>query len=141
MKRNYITLLFIVISAMATVLVLNYYKIQKPLDVIIESDYRNKGIDISVHYGNYILPSTLVINVHQISGEKTPGDVFRVMLQLAEKLSDKDFEYIELSSKGVLKFTLKGEYFKLLGVQYNNQNPVYTIRTFHNSIISSTFLI
>jgi hypothetical protein len=134
MHRKLKILLLLAIFSLAVVFALNYLMLQRPLTKIIDSDYRNTGIDISAHYGNYVSPSILVINVNQIDLDKAPMDVFRVFLQFAEKLRDKDFESVELSSKGVLKFTLKGRYFSQLGAQYSSQNPVYTIRTFPENV-------
>ena len=134
MHRKLKILFLLAIFSLAVVFALNYLMLQRPLTKIIDSDYRNAGIDLSAHYGNYISPSILVINVNQIDPNKSPMDVFRVFLQFAEKLSDKDFDSVELSSKGTLKFTLKGRYFSQLGAQYSGQNPVYTIRTFPENV-------
>lgn len=108
----------------------NYISFQKPLSDVIDSDPRNDGIKFSVHYEYYVVPSTLVINVKTISGNKSPTDVFRVLLHYAEKLSEREFGRIKLSSIGKVKFVLEGSYFKMLGEEYGVQNPVYTMRTF-----------
>ena len=134
MHRKLKILTLLAIFSFAIVFTLNYLMLQRPLTEVIDNDYRNTGINLKAHYGNYVSPSILVININQIDQDKAPMDVFRVFLQFAEKLRDKDFENVELSSKGVLKFTLKGRYFKQLGVQYSSQNPVYTIRTFPENV-------
>ena len=117
-----------------TIFLTNYISLQKPLSDVIDSDPRNEEIDFSVHYGYYVSPSILVLDVRSISGDKSAADVFRVLLQYAEKLSGKEFDRIELSSKGKTKFILEGDYFQTLGKEYGTQNPVYTMRTFTENL-------
>jgi hypothetical protein len=134
MKKSVKIILLAAIFMSVAVFALNYALIKRPLIEIIENSPLNDGIEFSVNYGYYLDSSTLVFNVRQIAADKTPADVFRVLLQFAEKLSDKNFDHIKLYSKGKLKFTLKGSYFKKLGVEYSTQNPVYTIRTFPQNV-------
>lgn len=134
MHRKLKIISLLAIFCFPIVFAFNYLMLQKPLREVIDNDYRNAGIDLTAHYGNYVSPTILVININQIDRDKAPMDVFRVLLQFAEKLRDKDFDTVELSSKGVLKFTLKGRYFNQLGTQYSSQNPVYTIRTFPENV-------
>jgi len=108
----------------------NYFTITKPLSEVLESETRNSGISIKSHYGYYLQPTVLVIDVRDISGEKNAADVFRVFLQYASKLKEKSFNTVLLQSKGKTKYFLKGDYFKRLGDEYRTQNPMYTIRTF-----------
>lgn len=44
---------------------------------------------------------------------------------------------ILLQSKGKTKFQLKGDYFRQLGIEYGQQNPVYTMRTFTEHLYTS----
>lgn len=112
----------------------NYFNLTKPLSETVKADHRNLGIDLRVHYGKYIVPSILVIDVYNISGEKSAADVFRLFLQFANKINDKQFETVELASKGKTKFILTGKYFKQLGIDYEHQNPIYTMRTFPENV-------
>ena len=108
----------------------NYFTVAKPLSQVLESDRRNSGINIRAHYGHYIQPKVLAIDIRHVSGEKSAADVFRVFLQYASKLKEKSFDTVLLQSKGKTKFVLEGDYFKELGDEYGTQNPVYTMRTF-----------
>lgn len=134
MKKTFLVSLSVCIALLLTVFLTNYISLQKPLSDVIDSDPRNEGIKFSVHYAYYVSPSTLVINVKSVSGDKSAADVFRVLLQYAEKLSAKEFDRIELSSRGKAKFVLEGDYFKILGKEYETQNPVYTMRTFPENL-------
>lgn len=125
-----------VVFVALTVLIwgVNYIYISCPLSKVINEDYRNNGISMVAHYGYYVNPSTLIINMKEISGSNSRADVFRVLIQYAEKLENSNFDWIILQSKGKDKFMLKGAYFKNLGKEYGIQNPVYTMRTFPENV-------
>ena len=114
----------------ASVFGINYVNLQRPLTALIDSDKRNGGISIRAHYDNYWPSKTLVFDIRDIDGEKSPLDVFRLFLQFAEVKKDSSFDTVKLSFRGTTKFILKGNYFNTLGVEYKSQNPAYTIRTF-----------
>ena len=124
------SLIILCAVVVGSVFVINHLTLQRQVSEVIAADYRNEGIEFSVHYRNYIHLNELVIDVLGFTEDKRPVDVFRVVLQAAEALKDKDFERIFFSSKGKTKFYLKGEDFRVLGVEYGEQNPIYTMRTF-----------
>lgn len=114
----------------------NYVTLTKPVMEIIDSDNRNKGIEIDLHYKNYILPNILIFNLKNVADDKAIADVFRVFLQTTSGLKEREFENIELAFKGKSKFKIGGKYFRQLGEEYENQNPVYTMRTFPEHILN-----
>lgn len=113
----------------------NYLTLYQPVMKTIDSDNRNSGIEIDLHYKSYIIPNVLVFNLKNVSNDKAVADVFRVLLQTTSALKEKDFETIELAFKGASKFKLKGSYFQELGKEYETQNPVYTMRTFPENLM------
>lgn len=133
MKKSIIVIAILVFGVLSVFFV-NYLMLGKPLAGIIESDSRNSGINIAVHYEYYANPSVLIFNIKEISGEKSATDVFRVFLQYAEVMKSNNFKIINLASKGKTKFFLKGDYFSALGLEFGSQNPVYTMRTFSEHI-------
>ena len=116
----------------------NYLSLNQPVLTKINSDNRNSGIEIDLHYKNYIIPNVLIFNLKNVSNDKAVADVFRVLLQTTAALEEKEFETIELAFRGKSKFKLKGSYFKELGKEYEVQNPVYTMRTFPENILEMT---
>lgn len=114
---------------------LNYLLLQSKMNEVIKNDPRNQGVKVSVHYANYINPSVLIYDLKSISGN-SKLDVFRVFLQFAERISGKQFDTVELCYRGKIKFKLNGTYFKKLGQEYLWQNPVYTIRTFSENLMT-----
>jgi len=114
----------------------NYLQLQSQMNDVIKNDPRNSGIEVSVHFGNYINPSILTYNLKSISGTNSMADVFRVFLQFAEKVKSKKFDIVELSFRGKVKFKIDGNYFQKLGEEYSWQNPIYTMRTFPEKLMN-----
>ena len=136
------TLAIAVVAGVAAVAILsgvNCLMLGAPLADVLESDPRNSGIDIRAHYGNYVFPATLVLDLVAVGGESAPADVFRVLLQYASRLQEDEFEAVHLSFQGETKFLLKGAYFRELGLEYGTQNPVYTMRTFPENVYTENW--
>ena len=133
MKKIVIISIFLVASVVGLFTV-NYLMLGKPMKDVLKSDPRNSEIHITAHYKYYLIPSVLVLDVKEVSSEKSLADVFRVLLQYASEIQKMEFETVNLSSKGKTKFILKGSYFRELGEEYGFQNPVYTMRTFPENV-------
>ncbi len=127
------TLLFIVIL-IGGLYVLNYLMLGKQMVDVVNADQRNTGVSIAAHYKWYVQPSILVINVNTIPLDKSPADIFRVLLQYSSRIKAREFDAVLLQSNGKTKFVLKGDYFRKLGKEYGDQNPVYTMRTFTENV-------
>lgn len=123
-----------VIVTVAAVALPNYVFVQRHLSGVIHADARNGGISAFAHYKYFVIPSSVVFDLRNVSGKSSPADVTRVFLQFAETLKDSTFTEITLSHSGHQKFLLEGEYFKTLGTEYGTQNPVYTMRTFSENV-------
>ncbi|HXS94149.1 MAG TPA: hypothetical protein VN736_06050 [Candidatus Limnocylindrales bacterium] len=126
MKRTIIVLMLLVGSIAGW----NYITLSKPVDTTLGQDSRNHGIEVRVHYHNYISPSVLSFDLRSVSGDNSMADVFRVFLQSSKALREHEFEKVELQYRGDVRFFLEGKYFKQLGSEFDFQNPVYTMRTF-----------
>lgn len=135
MKRATLIGLAIVVALAVTVFTVNYVQLQAPMNSVADSDPRNEGVDVRVHYGSYVNPSVLVYDLRNVSGDKSRLDVMRVLLQYAEHVQDKEFETVELAYRGDTRFKLDGSYFQTLGQEYELQNPVYTLRTFPENVM------
>lgn len=124
----------IAIITIAVIYFYNFYTLMQPMNEVINNDKRNTGIEYSVHYKYYISTSDVIVDLTQIASTNSPMDVFRVLLQYAHIMSDKTFNNIYLSHQGKVKFILKGDYFKRMGLEYESQNPMYTMRTFPENL-------
>ncbi len=112
----------------------NYFALTVPLNKVIKEDIRNTGVEVTVHYKNYINSNVLVFSVNRISGQNSKADVFRVFLQFAATQTKKSYNKVILAYRNQPKFYIDGSYYKLLGEEYGTQNPVYTIRTFPEKV-------
>lgn len=127
-----ITILFI---TTITIFSFNYIKVVKPVNSVLKKDLRNDRINIDLHFKYYIVNNTLIFNLKSVSNQSASADVFRVLLQTASALKDENFKELILCYKGIPKFKLNGEYFNILGKEYDTQNAVYTMRTFPQNIL------
>ena len=134
MKKTIVVVLVILVLGAVGAFAVNHIHLQSPLNSALKSDPRNDGIDVSAHYGSYINPSTLVFDLRKVSGSNSSADVFRVLLQFAERMKEKRFDDVELAYKGKTKFKLEGSFFRTLGHEYGSQNVIYTIRTFPENL-------
>lgn len=118
----------------ASIFSVNYWFVGAALSDAIESDSRNVGVEASAHYENYIFPSVLVFDLRKVSGTNSPADVFRIFLQFSFRVKDKSFERVQLAHNGIVKFQIRGDFFQKLGREFEQQNPIYTIRTFPENV-------
>lgn len=134
MKKTIIISFAAVILISIGIFALNYFPLQIPMNEVLKSDPRNGGIEVTVRYSNYVDPSILVYDLTNVSASKTPADVFRVLLQFADRIKSERFTQVRLAYQGTIKFTLSGSYFQTIGQEYDTQNPIYTMRTFTENL-------
>ena len=133
--RLLLTVLALCVLVIAAAATWNYTALQGPLNTVIEGDLRNAGIVCRSHFGGYVRSEELVFDLLRVAPDKSPADVFRVLLQFAESVKDQDFSNVKLSFRGEVRFTLSGDYFQRLGREYSSQNPVYTMRTLPENLL------
>ena len=103
MKKAIIIIVFLGGGVIA-ILIANHLMLGKPLADVLKSDSRNSDIHMTAHYGKYIVPSVLVLDLRKVSGKNSAADVFRVLLQYAEAIQKKEFKAVNLNCKGKTKF-------------------------------------
>lgn len=108
----------------------NYAMVQRHLGAVLEKDVRNAGVRAFAHYGRFVDGGTVVFDLRGIGPKNSMADVFRVLMQFSQALKDRRYGRVELAFRGTTKFVIDGEYFQQLGLEFERQNPVYTIRTF-----------
>lgn len=134
MKKVILVLSFCAFLFAVSVFGFNHFTLSKSMSEVIESDFRNKDIQISVHYENYVNLNVLVFDVSNIRMTHSAADIFRVFWAYSNKMKDKSFDKVILSSKGKAKFYILGKHFKSIGNEYGVQNPIYIIRTFPENV-------
>lgn len=98
------------------------------------SDPRNNSVTMVAHLRWGVDPTTLVIDLLDVSETAAMVDVDRSMFDIAESLKSRSFSSVQLAYGGISKFSMSGEYFRQLGEERDFQNPVYTIRTLASNL-------
>ena len=104
------------------VLAFNYFAVERPLHQVLTTDSRNQVVTASAHFDGWMSRNTLVFDITDVSGRATQADVFRTFLQYAQAMKGRHFEKVILACRGTKKFTLDGDYFQQLGLEYGSQN-------------------
>ena len=133
-RRSWLVLPLLAAAVLAGIYSFNYIQLQNPMNEVLKGDSRNTGVEVRVHYGNYVNPSVLIYDLRSVSGTNSKIDVFRSFLQFADKIKDKRFDRIELCFRSNTRFTLDGGYFQTLGRDYGTQNPVWTMNHFPENL-------
>lgn len=110
---------------------LNYLLVGQPVASKIGADPRNAGYSLSAHYRYYLDPTTLVLDLADVSSA-APIDLYRAVFQSAEALhtAGRRFDQIILARSRKPVFVIKGADFSTIGAEFGaGQNPVYLIRS------------
>jgi hypothetical protein len=134
-KRNLSLAVLLLCLAVTSVWGWNYSALQGPLAQVLSDDSRNDGIEVRAHFGSYLQSGILFFDLTSVGTGKAPADVFRVLLQFAAAVKEREFKRVVLAHRGVPKFQLEGAYFHQLGEEYSVQNPVFTMRTFPEHLL------
>lgn len=113
--KKILKIILSILAIVCIVAVFNYINLQRHMNSVLKEDPRNKGVSVWVHYKWFLNPTELKYDLRSMTGENSPLDVNRVMLQFAEKIKDKQFNKVYLCYKGEDKFYLKGDFFQNLG--------------------------
>lgn len=105
--------------------------LQSQMDQVLQDDARNSVVDMNAFYRG---SDVIVLDMQALTGSGSRLDVFRVVLQFAERVRAEDVQRLEFAFKGETRFFIAGSYFAQLGDEYSYQNVVYTIRTFPSNV-------
>lgn len=105
--------------------------LQSEMDQVLIDDSLNGVVYMDAYYRD---SDVIVLDMQSLAGTGAKVDVFRVLLQFAERVRSKDFRLIVLAYHGEPQFFIQGSYFAQLGNEYSWQNPVYTMRTFPSHV-------
>lgn len=108
----------------------NLLLLQEPVNDILKENSALRGMKVSAHYQYYVIPGVVVYDLEELSIKQTPIDVHTAFLEFAKKLKEKRYSRVELSHKGVTKFSIDGESFSKLGEEYAKRNFDYVLYKF-----------
>lgn len=107
----------------------NNFALDRAARANLAGDTRN---DLVRYELTYLVPwdrKTIVFNLKDVEPTGSALDVTRVLFQVAEGVSDRDFDRVILAYKGERRFYLQGWYFEEIGRTYSYENPTYLLRT------------
>jgi hypothetical protein len=119
---------------------LNFLFVGQPVQKAVRADSRNQGYSLSAHYGYYVNPNVLVLDLSAVESA-APVDLFRGLFQSAKALheSGRRFDKVVLAKDGTPVFLMEGKEFSALGAEFSaGQNPVYLIRTLPEKLFRPT---
>jgi hypothetical protein len=115
----------------------NVFLLQQPVDDVLKKNAAFRGMEVSAHYEYWVVPGVVVYDLKEISFRQTPIDVHTAFLEFAKTMREKRYSRVELSYKGVRKFSIDGASFQRLGQEYAKRNFDYVLygfpRLFHRS--------
>jgi hypothetical protein len=116
----------------------NAVLLQQPMNEVLKENSAFRGMDVSAHYEYYVVPGVVVYDLRSVSVKQTPIDVHTAFLEFAKKLKEKRYSRVELSYRGVEKFSIDGASFRRLGNEYAKRNFAFVLTQFASLFHSST---
>lgn len=112
----------------------NYVSVGSKAAGVINRDARNAGISVRAHFGYYVNPSVVVLDVRHVD-QASCLDALRVLFSFAGEMQHNKYSRLVLEHHGSPRFMLTGAYFQSLGSDYTGgQNPMYLIRTLPENV-------
>jgi hypothetical protein len=108
----------------------NVVLLQQPVDDVLKQSATFNGMSISAHYEYWVVPGVVVYDLRSLSVRQTPLDVHTALLEFAKRVRAKRFSRVDLSFRGVTKFSVDGASFQRLGEEYAKRNFDYVLYTF-----------
>ena len=108
----------------------NLFLLQQPIDDVLKENRAFNGMSVTAHYEYWIVPNVVVYDLRGVSFRQTPIDVHTAFLEFAKKLKAKRYSKVELSYRGVTKYSIDGASFQRLGIEYAKRNFDFVLYQF-----------
>jgi hypothetical protein len=109
LMRKLIGFALICAAMLATVLLVDYVRVGKPVGDSIAADPRNESLQLTARQAYYVNPRVLVLDLRSVESA-SPADLWRVVFDAAEALHDdqRKFDRVILARRGTPVFVLSG---------------------------------
>jgi hypothetical protein len=108
----------------------NVILLQEPVDDILKRSAAFQGMQVSAHYGYWLVPGVVVYDLEDVTIRQTPIDVHTAFLEFAKELKERRFSRVDLSYRGEKRFAIDGASFAKLGDEYSKRNFDYVLYSF-----------
>lgn len=108
----------------------NFLLLQEPMNDVLKENAAYRGMEVSAHYEYWVVPGVVVYDLRSVSIRQTPIDVHTALLEFAKKVKARRYSRLELSYRGIEKFSIDGASFQKLGHEYAKRNFGYALYRF-----------
>lgn len=108
----------------------NLFLLQEPINDVLKQSSAFNGMSVSAHYEYWIVPNVVVYDLQGVSFRQAPIDVHTAFLEFAKRLKAKRYSRVDLSYRGVTKFSIDGAAFQRLGSEYAKRNFDFVLYQF-----------
>lgn len=116
----------------------NAILLQQPVNDILQENSALRGMKVTAHYQYWVIPGVVVYNLEELTFRQTPIDVHTAFLEFAKELKTKRYSRVDLSYKGVTKFSIDGASFTRIGEEYTKRNFDYVLYSFPRLVQPAT---
>jgi hypothetical protein len=100
----------------------NLLLLQQPMNDVLKQNAAFHGMSVSAHYEYWVVPGVVVYDLQSLTLRQAPIDVHTALLEFAKKLRTKRYSRVDLSYRGIHKFSIDGASFQRLGDEYAKHN-------------------
>jgi hypothetical protein len=100
----------------------NLVLLQEPMNDVLKQNNAFHGMQVSAHYEYWVVPGVVEYDLQSLTLRQAPIDVHTALLEFAKKLKEKRYSRVDLSYRGIRKFSIDGASFQRLGVEYAKHN-------------------
>jgi len=105
----------------------NLLLLQEPMNNVLKQNVAFHGMKVSAHYEYWVVPGVVEYDLRSLTLRQAPIDVHTAMLEFAKRIRAKRYSRVDLSYRGVKKFSIDGASFQRLGEEYAKHNFDYVL--------------
>jgi hypothetical protein len=108
----------------------NVILLQQPMNDVLKDNIAFHGMTVSAHYEYWVVPGVVKYDLRSLTLRQTPIDVHTALLEFAKRVRARRYSRVDISFRGVTKFSVDGAAFQRLGDEYAKKNFDYVLYTF-----------
>lgn len=105
----------------------NVLLLQQPMNDVLKQSSAFHGMEVSAHYEYWVVPGVVEYDLRSLTLRQAPIDVHTALLEFAKRVRAKRYSRVDLSYRGIRKFSIDGASFQRLGQEYARRNFDYVL--------------
>jgi len=105
----------------------NVFLLQEPMNDVLKQNMAFRGMSVSTHYEYWVVPGVVEYDLQSLTLRQAPIDVHTALLEFAKKVREKRYSRVDLSYRGVRKFSIDGASFQRIGDEYAKHHFDYVL--------------